>query len=217
MDIPELALIISKLEVILKRESPKVSMQLSTLPLYETMFYDMAEEKGVQHALKIANMSYKWVLDQYLGIDTANLAVEQDIKDRKKQLGILKNWFFVTIGFDDKIITVSDIKKAVLKIYEIEPIKVKMHVVEKHRKDNLGEIYVHHHIHMLVETEYSKSKTIQFLFQKLKKFVAAKNFIDVKNDGDRQRYEKYINGDKQADKHVCLELDRKWREENQII
>lgn len=132
-----------------------------------------------------------------------------------------KKYFFVTIGFDDNIITPEMINRAVKVLHEIPQIKINRFVVEKFRKSLDGEIYKHHHIHMLVSTDCFKTKVIQYIFQKLssKKFsvIAGKNFIDVKNTLSYDKYDQYILGNKQDSKLELLSMDKEWRKTNNII
>ena len=133
--------------------------------------------------------------------------IRKDINGNEK-----KKWFFVTVGFDDKQVGVVNNMKSFLTKFKLTPgIDIQSYVCEKFRKNDKAEIYVHHHIHFLIHTDFPKSKVIQFCFQKAKGFIGGKQFIDVKNDGEISRYEKYIKGDKIESKKECCELDRIWR------
>lgn len=127
--------------------------------------------------------------------------------------------YFVTIGLDDKqfkddneAMIINPLLKKIIDTPGFENIKF---VVEKYRRNEQGDIYVHRHIHLLFDSNLRKSKVIQFCFQKAKKYVAGQNFIDVKLDIGRTR-EKYINGQKTQTKLECVEKDRSWRKEKKI-
>lgn len=128
--------------------------------------------------------------------------------------------YFVTIGLDDKqfkedneAMIINPLVKRIIDTPGFENIKF---VVEKYRRNDQGDIYVHRHIHLLFDSNLRKSKVIQFCFQKAKRYVAGQNFIDVKQDNGRAR-EKYIRGEKTETKLECVEKDRSWRKEKKII
>jgi len=211
-----LAEILDRYERLLQRNCPRCIFQIDKMNLYRQLATDCAERFGTDVALATFTQWYKADLDRYLSVDTASVSFETDISNRRKELGIKKKWFFVTIGFDDSIITPTGVKDAINKLDGIKGITVTHMVAEKHRRNPNGELYIHHHIHMLIDTDYPKSKVIQYVFQRVKKYVGSSNFVDVKNDGDRERYEKYINGDKTSGKMDLVEMDRTWRLENNI-
>jgi len=171
--------------------------------------HQMTEEQ----ALKYMSYWYKSDIMDYLGQDLESLAIKSDIQSMTNGK---KNYFFITVGFDDKIITIPSIRKCIKSLGEMKDINLYSIVAEKYRKDNEGKIYEHHHIHLLVKTDYPKSKVIQYTFQKVAKFVQGKNFIDVKNEQTFEHYEKYINGDKKIEKLECVEMDKKWRLKNNL-
>ena len=155
---------------------------------------------------------YRFDIEFYKRHDKDILDIQKDLKGTEK-----KKWFFVTVGFDDKQENVVSNMKTFLKKFKDTPkIDIEDYVVEKFRKNDKGQIYEHHHIHFLIHTDYSKSKVIQFCFQKAKGFIQGQQFIDVKNDGEISRYQKYIKGDKIESKKECCELDRLWRHENSL-
>lgn len=144
---------------------------------------------------------------------------EREIKDLKTSSSQNKKWMFVTIGFDDKMYSESEYYGIMMDCVQRLQ-KRKFHtdfqyVIEKHRRDASGQIYVHHHVHILMVTDEAKSKVIQYCFEVFKKHIAGKNFIDVKTEKDRvgtfEDKIRYINGDKQSSKLECVELDRQWR------
>lgn len=131
-----------------------------------------------------------------------------------------KHWF-VTINLDDKLFSdkvdeafvINPLVKKIITTPGFENVKF---VVEKFRKNEAGQIYIHRHIHMVFDCELRKSKIIQYVFQKTQKYVQSKNFIDVKPDPDCKR-DKYILGDKVQAKMECVAKDRSWRKEKKII
>lgn len=174
----------------------------------------MTRQELEERYLRIFNRWYEDSLKYYLKESETHTSVATDIK--RVRVNTNRKWFFITIGFDDKTITVQGIKNAIEKLFSIKGIEVDRYVVEKYRRDDLGNIYIHHHIHTIVYTDYSKSKVIQYVYQKLKKFLASDNFVDCKRSQPLDNYIKYINGDKTSTKLECIELDRKWRQENNL-
>ena len=146
--------------------------------------------------------------------DIASLECQQDILSIKKPK---KNWFLVTVGFNDAEIKWREpivLTQAHNKILEIAGIEFLGHSIEKHRKDKNKKIYIHHHIHYVVKTDYPKSKVIQFFFQKVKKFgVSTANFIDVSQNGTLETALRYVSGDKVNEKMECVALDIQWRKD----
>lgn len=142
--------------------------------------------------------------------------VNQVMNDLK---GIAKSkWFFVTVGFDDNLPNiVQNLQIFRDKMVRTPGMEFHSHVIEKFRRNEQGDEYVHHHIHFLLESDSPKSKVLQFFYQKAKPYIAGKNFVDVKEKVDFDRYAKYISGDKQDAKRACVDKDRVWRSENNIL
>jgi len=132
----------------------------------------MIENKfSADDMLKVADYFYQGDLLDYLGQTNAQKELQLDIK-RLKDVSNRKFWF-LTLGLDDKVITVPRIKETILRLKDIKGIEVGEYVIEKHRRDEkTGKIYIHHHIHAIVYTDFAKEKTVQFIFQKMsgKKF-----------------------------------------------
>lgn len=160
-------------------------------------------------------------------IDSMRIAIYEAIcvRREKRKLEKLiqgddaKHWF-VTVGLDDKqfkddneALIINPLVKKLVDTPGIENVKF---VVEKFRKNDKNEIYIHRHIHFVFESNMRKSKIVQYFFQKAKKYVAAQNFIDVKPDPFCDRH-KYVAGDKAPHKLECVEKDRSWRKEKNII
>jgi len=136
-------------------------------------------------------------------------------KDLERVQGVKKrNEFFITVGFDDKNITIDKIKKCVKGLKEMSCGILEHMTIEKFRKDDSGKIYEHHHIHFIFCADYAKSKVLQFVYQKVQKYVQSKNFVDIKECTDVRR--KYVLGEKKSEKMECVELDKKWRSENNL-
>lgn len=129
-------------------------------------------------------------------------------------------WYFITVGYDDENITVDKIRKYSLAVANSKYLDDVKYVNEKFRKNDKGEIYVHHHTHFLVKCELPRSRVIDKVYATVNKVVKGKNFVDVKSSKDRvgsyQDKLKYINGDKQESKMECVRLDRIWRSENNL-
>lgn len=129
-------------------------------------------------------------------------------------------WYFITVGYDDANITVDNIRKYSQKVAMLPQFEMPVYVNEKFRKNDKGEIYIHHHTHFLVKCELSKSKVIQYVYQAVKKVVAGPNFVDVKsykdNVGSYEQKLAYIQGEKKQEKLECVDLDRTWRIDNDL-
>lgn len=129
-------------------------------------------------------------------------------------------WFFMTVGYDDKTITNEKIKSLSEKVANMTHWEKCIYVNEKFRKNDKGEIYIHHHTHFLLTTSLPKSKVIQYVYQAVKSAVASKNFIDVKGNNDKngtfEQKQRYIAGDKISEKMECVRMDAQWREEFKI-
>ena len=167
-----------------------------------------------QSCIEIINSFYKLDLKTHLKKDKISVALANDMKVITN--GEKKHYWFVTVNFDDSIITIPDIKRTLVSLGKIANMELRAIVAEKYRKDNTGSIYEHHHIHAVYVTDYPKQKTIQYIFQKVQKLVQSKNFIDVKNEQPIENYIKYISGEKQASKLECIELDKNWRALNNL-
>lgn len=151
---------------------------------------------------------------------------EMQVRREKRKLEKLihgdtsDKFYFVTIGLDDNLFKEDNeamiINPLVKKIIETPGFDNVKFVVEKFRKNEQGNIYIHRHIHLVFDSNLRKSKIIQFCFQKAKRYVQSQNFIDVKLDPGRVRH-KYIMGDKTELKMECVQMDRLWRKEKKII
>ena len=142
----------------------------------------------------------------------------------KKDLANLNNdsfkWFFITIGYDDENITVDKIRKYSARVATSNYFIDCEYVNEKFRKNDKGEIYIHHHTHFLVKCDLPKSRVIDRIFATVKDVVKSKNFIDIKSPKDHcGTYDdklRYVRGDKREEKMECVRLDRNWRIDNNL-
>jgi len=147
-----------------------------------------------------------------------------DSQARMRQLRKLNTesfkWYFITVGYDDKIITETLIRKYSQRIATSAYFDSCEYVNEKFRKDDKGNIYIHHHTHFLVKCDLPKSRLIDRVFATVKKVVQSKNFIDIKgykdNVGSYDDKLKYIRGDKIESKMECVLMDREWRNTNNL-
>lgn len=141
-----------------------------------------------------------------------------------------KKFAFVTVGYDDKVITPSAMKEMGEQISALKYFDTCTYVHEKYRADG-----IHHHTHFLFTYTkiIPKSKIIQYIFQivncKKHKWVSSQSFIDVKGTPDKttkthmgsahrniKEFEKYIIGDKIDEKLPFCKKDAEWRKNNNL-
>lgn len=166
-------------------------------------------------ATEFFRIMYEHDLAIYTQTDLGSLALAKDLQIVGKSQ-TKKKYYFVTIGFDDNTITIPAIRNTLKRLNEVSGLELDSIVAEKFRKDNNGKIYEHHHIHALYNTDFAKSKVIQYIYQKVQKLVQGKNFIDVKNEQSFESYKQYILGNKTSTKLECIQLDKIWREKNNL-
>jgi len=154
--------------------------------------------------------------------------LETEVLKENKFSSETDGWMFITVGYDDKVINPLLMKKCVKQIFDIKGMKWTEfnYVHEKYRRDEKGNIYEHCHTHILARTPYpSKSKLLQYMFPKTCKskfsaYVSSRNFIDIKTARDGGTYSQkllYIQGQKTDTKKECVELDKTWREKENLI
>jgi len=149
----------------------------------------------------------------------------------KKDVVTKGNYIFLTIGFDDKTdinghIMLSFARKvcAVNATAGVPLFTSGIFVLEKNRKDDKGKLYVHHHVHFLLNLtmHLRVSKIIEKIFAiaDLKKYCKKTSFIDVKTPDAKklenrarpyEECEQYIMGLKCDDKAECIGADILWR------
>lgn len=169
--------------------------------------------------LQLAQMHYKLLLASIKRQAEERRIVMNDLHGVNPEA---MKWYFITIGYDDKIVTPHLINKYCQRVIESNYLTEVRYVNERYRKDLSGNIYIHHHTHILALSELAKSRIIDRVYSTVKTIVGNKSFIDVKgykdkNVGTYQSYQKYINGDKTESKLECVRLDREWRIKENII
>ena len=204
----KLELLLKKWNSVIEQNKCRFDYESELLIISYILNNRFSDEENYNAACRLYNV----LLDQlYISVD-----IQQEIKKDIAQVRgkISKNEFFVTVGFDDNTITIDKIIKCVKSLKEMSGVNIDHLTVEKFRKKPDGLIYTHHHIHFLVSTDYAKSKVVQFIFQKVNKFVQSKNFVDVKPL--LEIHKKYVLGIKKEDKMECVKLDEIWRKENNL-
>lgn len=183
------------------------------IPVYYPLWraVDFFYKEGVMYVNKVGTMSQR--ISEYEKSIISSHTTSSQFED--------KGWMFITIGYDDKIITPSKMLWAVEKIKKIGKMKYTFfrYVHEKFRKDDKGVVYEHHHTHILIRTAAYKSDFIDQAFRFLSPLInGQKNYIDVKLPKDKvgnfTSKLKYVEGDKQQTKLECVALDKIWRKEN---
>lgn len=215
----ELNRLFDKYEALISKfhNNPHLQMSHWTLSYLKNEIVPMCKNDPnfPQGCIDHVNALYNMELRNCLGQTTAHKELEADIK--KIQGNKKKNIFLITVNFDDQTVTVPIMKEAHQKFLQIQTHEYLGHVFEKHRRDEkTKQIYIHHHIHYVVMSDYPKTKVLQFVFQKLKKYVGGINFIDVSKHPTAETAMKYIDGNKEQSKMECVEKDRSWRLQNNI-
>jgi len=149
----------------------------------------------------------------------------------KKVVPELGNWIFLTVNFDDKTDINGNIMLSLAhKVCAVNaeagvPLFTNgIFVLEKNRKDASGKMYIHHHVHFLLNLalHIRRSKIIEKIFAigGLKDYCKKNTFIDVKSPNAKkiehraQPYEvceRYVMGLKCDDKAECIGADILWR------
>lgn len=133
-----------------------------------------------------------------------------------------RNWFFVTISYNHKVITNEKMRSVAQKIKSLKGIQYLRYNHEKFRRNDLGEIVVYYHTHFLIRIDRTKSNLLQDLKKTpvIKSVILNSSNIDIKNHKSSSRtfsdYLKYINLDKTESKKECIELDKIWRQQENM-
>jgi len=195
------------------RDHPCMAQTDELIGYWRDEILDRITEPDITY--QIVDRMYQHDLRTCLGIDPVQIALQNDMKilcPAKEK----KNWWFMTVGFDDKIITIPDLIKYHNKVMKTKNIIFEKFVIENFRKNDDGEIYEHKHIHYLIKSDLRKGEIIDRIFKKCEKGLASRNFVDLKNDDTFENKLKYILGEKRKEKLECVEMDKKWRQENNI-
>lgn len=118
---------------------------------------------------------------------------------------------FVTIGFNHQTWNIKSCVDIIEKIMSYEWITKGRAVFELHRSNGQ-----HPHAHFLIDTVEPKSKILEKIWRAkgIKKIVLKKSFIDYKIKN--QNHDNYIRGIKADEKMPYVQMDEKWRDENNI-
>lgn len=164
-------------------------------------------------------MRLKWAIKDAIELRRARRDIAALVNDDGN--AETRKWF-VTVNFDDVVVT-DKVESGVIsnfmdRVTSISGLNVISYVPEKFRE---GGKQIHRHIHMIIESDYKKSKVIQYIFQKNIKVgkekslaISKKEFIDVKKW--ESHHDNYIKGIKRDEKQDCVEMDRVWRAEKGI-
>lgn len=175
-------------------------------------------------ALGLADYLLRHDIREYKKIDKVSLHLQELEKKLVAEVDSSDEslWAFITVGFNEQTITPKKMADVSDRISKLKYFKSCYYVLERHRENG-----IHHHTHFLVQffkKEY-KSKLIDWIYQTkgLKEVCLGKNFIDIKGPLNGKHhyqtydlYLQYINGNKKEDKLKYVELDRKWRLDNNL-
>jgi len=174
----------------------------------------------------ITNARKQWIAlcyfwdDKYVYKKSGDVSMDIDEKMLIKDVEVY--WGFVTIGFNEQTLTIPKILRVCDRIAHHRYVKHCLYVIEKHRENG-----VHHHAHMLItfKEKYASSIIIQDFYKVagMREIVTNKAFIDVKSPYKKKcicqpyaLYDQYIRGHKKEEKMKYVEMDRQWRNENNI-
>ena len=122
--------------------------------------------------------------------------------------------YFVTVGFNHQTWSVSSCVVAIKNILASKQVQNDSYgVFELHRANGL---HPHVHFKIVLGKHLRPSKVAEFIFRTrdVSKVCLKQSFIDVKPW--LPCHENYLMGDKQEDKLQYCDLDKIWRETNQI-
>lgn len=221
---------------------------ISLLLLFAKEHKVWGESTDYHHELTItiANMSKKPFSDIIVNKNlfwfrwySAQIAEERKLKAQRNEvmrsleiIPDLGQWIFMTVGFDDKTnidgyIMLSMARKICnVNLKKGQPLFISgIFNLEKHRKDEKGKNYIHHHAHFLLNlaehTRPGKIAELVFKVSGLRQYCKEQNFIDVKTPNAKdykkraQPYpvcDNYINGLKSGEKAECVGADILWRQ-----
>lgn len=132
-------------------------------------------------------------------------------ENKLSEVDNIKGRWFITIGFNHQTYT----DKLMMKYMEalctfdwVQSLKAKFEIFRTN-----GE---HPHVHMLMETQLTKSKIIEKLMRCKggSKLILKSSFVDVKPW--LSCHDRYLNGEKVPEKMLCVEKDIKYRDEHNI-
>lgn len=159
---------------------------------------------------------FKWVVSDISHANKINEGLKLLIKSVSIGDPLQDNWIFLTLNFNDtEPINALKMLEFAQLICKKDWVQRASFVLEKHRING-----IHHHIHMLIDLNIHqrKSKTIELVYKiaGLKKYVAGKQYIDVKCEKDvsrapREVYENYVSGSKKEEKMFFVIKDQAWR------
>lgn len=125
--------------------------------------------------------------------------------------------WFVTIGFSHQTWTIAKCLNLIDRILNFEWVKYGEAVFELHRQNGS-----HPHVHMIIKTEHKKGKMLQCIWggvdkphKYIKDLVPNRASVDIAPAVD-YHITNYMEGIKAEHKMPCVELDRAWRDKNNI-
>jgi len=145
----------------------------------------------------------------------------------KKKRNPYKQAKYLLLTINPKECEIKDLKEIIKKIEKKEWIKINSYVYEQ-RGETEQEKGKGKHIHMIIEYEeikkyYKKDKSpthiSQLLTMCLTKYIDNYKKIDIRkiyDDENKKKVEIYMQGIKEDKKLKSVEINKKWREENEL-
>lgn len=185
---------------------------------------------------------YNWCIKKIMIMDKNRqvsakqmIQMQQQINDETQGTPL---YAFITVNMDDKKIAQNEIRYAQQvkeiaysishKSYGQGVVKNCEYVIERFRRDDkTNQIKIHNHIHFLFtfyKTTPPSNMITKILAAKgVKEYCSADNFVDYRGpQNPRKPYApypvccQYVRGMKTDEKLDCIQMDRTWRDENNI-
>jgi len=203
----------------------RINVSYTNLEIMKSYYTDTVsriQNGNLNYVPRILEDLYKDDLLKSQKLDKISLALASDIKALKLLQNDQPLYAFITVGWNEQIVTPKTMLAASQNILNLKYFSTAIMVLEKHRENG-----IHHHTHFLVEftEKFHVSKLLGWIFQTrgVKAICLKQNFIDYlgPQNGKKpyqtyQVYHDYIHGKKKEAKLKYVEDDKIWRAENNI-
>ena len=124
-------------------------------------------------------------------------------------------YYFITINPIE--CTTSDIESIINSINKRKFVNLHCYTFEQ-RGTILDDIGKGKHIHLIIDKTIAKSDAIKYIHNSIKKYCTLEN-VDIREITENGKIlrENYMRGNKQFDKLQSVEIDKIWREQNNLL